>query len=156
MGDQAWVAGFGHDRRERIDQAKRRSAPSSRMPPSELISPPSKAAVTFFRRTLGSENGRSVSSSLAGMAASVRVQELALAPDFWAIPDGCTTPASESLPGDKIGLNRIWPCKTACAESNAKPQNCANGFLLPALGFPRRSDKGGINQCLMTQSIWLA
>jgi len=45
----------------------RLSAPaSSRTPPSELIRPPSKAAVTFFRQILGSENGRNGSSAMTG------------------------------------------------------------------------------------------
>jgi hypothetical protein len=61
----------------------RLSAPaSSSTPPSELIRPPSKAAVTFFLPMLGSENGRRVSSSLAGMADSVRVLGLASAPNL--------------------------------------------------------------------------
>src|SRR5271165_4683094 len=53
------------------------SAPASRItPPSELIVPPSNAAVIFLPQRLGNENGRSVSSSLAGMADSVRVPGL--------------------------------------------------------------------------------
>ena len=37
-------------------------------PPSELIRPPSKAAVTFLRSTAGKENGRRLSSVMAGVA----------------------------------------------------------------------------------------
>jgi len=35
-------------------------------PPSELIRPPSKAAVIFLRRTAGKQNGRRLSSIMAG------------------------------------------------------------------------------------------
>jgi len=37
-------------------------------PPSELIRPPSKAAVIFLRRTAGKQNGRRLSSIMAGVA----------------------------------------------------------------------------------------
>src|SRR5438270_6610202 len=37
-------------------------------PPSELIRPPSKAAVIFLRRTAGKQNGRRLSSVMAGVA----------------------------------------------------------------------------------------
>ena len=44
------------------------SAPAkSKTPPSELIRPPSNAAVTFFLQMLGKENGTSLSLSVAGM-----------------------------------------------------------------------------------------
>ena len=60
----------GDDRSQCVDQAKLSvGAPAkSKTPPSELIRPPSNAAVTFFWQMLGRENGRSVSSSVvAGM-----------------------------------------------------------------------------------------
>src|SRR5882672_6445880 len=37
-------------------------------PPSELIRPPSKAAVIFLRWTTGKQNGRRLSSVMAGVA----------------------------------------------------------------------------------------
>src|SRR5438105_2807381 len=47
----------------------RRSAWASNItPPSELIRPPSKAAVIFFRQTAGKQNGRRLSSVMAGVA----------------------------------------------------------------------------------------
>src|SRR5436305_630647 len=47
----------------------RRSAWASNItPPSELIRPPSKAAVIFLRQTAGKQNGRRLSSVLAGVA----------------------------------------------------------------------------------------
>ena len=74
------------------------SAPAkSKTPPSELIRPPSNAAVTFLRQILGRENGRSVSSSVAGMADSVQTLREASATNLYAIPDVCTMPVSESL-----------------------------------------------------------
>ena len=49
----------------------RRSAWASNMtPPSEVIRPPSNAAVIFLRSTAGNENGSRLSSIMAGVAAS--------------------------------------------------------------------------------------
>jgi hypothetical protein len=45
-------------------------AASSITPPSDVMRPPSNAAVTFLRYTDGSENGSRVSSTMAGVAAS--------------------------------------------------------------------------------------
>src|SRR5271169_2730950 len=97
--DQIWVAVVRDDRGQRIDQTKPLvGAGSNKTPPSELIRPPSNAAVTFFWQMLGKENARSVSSSLAGMADSVRTLRLASVPNLYAIPEVCTMPVSESLP----------------------------------------------------------
>ena len=43
-------------------------------PPSEVMRPPSKAAVTFLRSTAGKLNGSRLSSSMAGVAASDSVE----------------------------------------------------------------------------------
>jgi hypothetical protein len=43
---------------------------SNMTPPSEVIRPPSNAAVTFLRSTAGNENGSRLSSIIAGVAAS--------------------------------------------------------------------------------------
>jgi len=69
--------------------------------PSELINPPSNATATFFRQILGKENVRSVSSSVAGMADSVRTSRLTSITNLYAILDVCTMPGSESLPRDE-------------------------------------------------------
>ena len=45
-------------------------AASNITPPSDVMRPPSNAAVTFLRCTDGSENGSRVSSIMAGVAAS--------------------------------------------------------------------------------------
>src|SRR3954469_22172050 len=54
-------------------------------PPSELIRPPSKAAVIFLRQTAGKQNGRRLSSVMAGVARVVPakgwVQQPNLTPD---------------------------------------------------------------------------
>ena len=74
------------------------SAPAkSKTPPSELIRPPSNAAVTFFWQMLGRENGRSVSSSVAGMADSVQTLRVASITNLYAIPDVYAMPVSRSL-----------------------------------------------------------
>ena len=43
-------------------------AANSMTPPSEVILPPSKAAVTFLRLMAGNRNGSTVSSDIAGVA----------------------------------------------------------------------------------------
>jgi hypothetical protein len=49
----------------------RRSANANSItPPSELMRPPSNAAVIFLRRTDGNENGSRLASIMAGVAAS--------------------------------------------------------------------------------------
>src|SRR6266851_6703667 len=62
----------GIARASRSAMPSRRSAWASNMtPPSELIRPPSKAAVIFLRRTAGKQNGRRLSSVMAGVRASI-------------------------------------------------------------------------------------
>src|SRR6266849_10449346 len=62
----------GIARASRSAMPSRRSAWASNMtPPSELIRPPSKAAVIFLRRTAGKQNGRRLSSVIAGVRASI-------------------------------------------------------------------------------------
>src|SRR5713226_2051744 len=62
----------GIARASRSAMPSRRSAWASNMtPPSELIRPPSKAAVIFLRRTAGKQNGRRLSSVRAGVRASI-------------------------------------------------------------------------------------
>jgi hypothetical protein len=73
------------------------AAAKSRTPPSELIKPPSNAAVIFFVQRLGKENGRSVSLSVAGMADSVLASRVASTTNLYAISEVCTMPVSESL-----------------------------------------------------------
>jgi hypothetical protein len=50
------------------------TAASSITPPSEVMRPPSKAAVTFLRSTVGKLKGSRLSSSMAGVAASDSVE----------------------------------------------------------------------------------
>ena len=51
--------------------SRRSAAANSITPPSEVIRPPSKAAVTFLRATAGKVKGSSVSSVMADVAASI-------------------------------------------------------------------------------------
>jgi hypothetical protein len=48
-------------------------------------------------RMFGKENGSSASSSVTGMADSVRGQRVAFTPNLYAIPVGCAVPVCESL-----------------------------------------------------------
>jgi hypothetical protein len=52
----------------------------SRTPPSELIRPPSNAAVTFLRLKAGKEKGKRLSSSMAGVAQSLGLVKLVWSP----------------------------------------------------------------------------
>ena len=67
---QQRIARVAHQRRKfGGDPDRLLTAPSSSTPPSEVIRPPSNAAVTLCR-TDGRENGSRVSSIMAGVAAS--------------------------------------------------------------------------------------
>ena len=69
MGDQQWIARIGDDGGEFVRRPSRRSAcPSNITPASEVMRPPSNAAVIFLRPTAGNENGRRLSSIMAGVA----------------------------------------------------------------------------------------
>ena len=88
----------GDDRRQSVDQPGCLSAPAkSKTPPSELIRPPSNAAVTLFLQMLGKEKGRSLSLLVAGMADPVLASRVASTTNLYAILAVCTTPISESL-----------------------------------------------------------
>jgi hypothetical protein len=67
-------------------------------PPSELMRPPSKAAVTWRRETAGKVNGRRVSSDMAGVALSDAVAEMVSAPKSYAGSETYATPAAPSKP----------------------------------------------------------
>ena len=78
MSASVWVIRVG-SRRSGKQRASRSAMPSRRSaiassitPPSEVRRPPSKAAVTFLRATAGNENGRRLSSVMAGVAGAVR------------------------------------------------------------------------------------
>jgi hypothetical protein len=91
MGDLRPGAMLRADRGQRIEQAKPLVAPAS------CRTPPSNAAVTFFRQTLGSENGRRLSSATVGMANSVQASGVASVTNLYAISGVCTMPFCESL-----------------------------------------------------------
>jgi len=77
----------------------RRSAKANNItPPSELMRPPSKAAVIFLRSTDGSENGSRLSSIMAGVAASDSVRGWLRHPNLSASSAAYATSASEALP----------------------------------------------------------
>jgi hypothetical protein len=63
----------------------RRSASANTItPPSELIRPPSNAAVIFLPATAGNENGSNVSSVMAGVAEIEQVKRMASTPNPYA------------------------------------------------------------------------
>ena len=72
------------------------NAASNMTPPSEVMRPPSNAAVIFLRATAGKLNGSRVSSSMAGVAAS-DWWKLASTPNLCLKSDAYATSASESL-----------------------------------------------------------
>src|ERR1700730_5155905 len=76
---------------------RRRSAIArSITPPFEVRRPPSKAAVTFLASTAGNENGRIVSSVMAGVAFAVEGDGVGFATESYAASALYTTLASLS------------------------------------------------------------
>ena len=79
--------------------SRRSAAARSITPPSELMRPPSKAAMTFLRDTAGKEKGSSVLCVMAGVAALKRAEGLVSQLKFYAASGTYATPASpEQLP----------------------------------------------------------
>src|SRR6266849_1648666 len=77
----------------------RRSAWASNMtPPSELIRPPSKAAVIFLRRMAGKQNGRRLSSVMAGVGRLDPGKGLAKATESYARSKAYATSATPDPP----------------------------------------------------------
>src|SRR5216684_4371607 len=91
----------------------RRSAWASNMtPPSELIRPPSKAAVIFLRRMAGKQNGRRLSSVMAGVARLDPGKGLAKATESYARSKAYATSATPDPPRheyDGFNLGRNFP-----------------------------------------------
>jgi hypothetical protein len=67
-------------------------------PPSEVIRPPSNAAVIFLLATAGKANGRNLSLVMAGAVRHDRVNRMALAPNSYARPIRYATPANIQIP----------------------------------------------------------
>src|SRR5450759_2424795 len=75
----------GNTRANLSAKPRRRSAIArSITPPFEVRRPPSKAAVTFLVRTAGNENGRIVSSVMAGVAFAVDGDGVGFATESYA------------------------------------------------------------------------
>ncbi len=69
MGDQQGIARIGDDGRELARHAQSTlGLPQQHHAGVEVMRPPSNAAVIFLRQTAGNENGRRLSSSMAGVA----------------------------------------------------------------------------------------
>lgn len=67
-------------------RCRRRSAAASSMTlPSEEMRPPSNAAVIFLRPTAGNENGKNVSSVMAGVARAIWSEGQASTTESYAI-----------------------------------------------------------------------
>ena len=74
---------------------RRRSASRSRTsPPSDEIRPPSKAAVTFLRRTAGRWKGRRLSSVMAGVALSLFGKKDVSTTNFYSMATAYATSAT--------------------------------------------------------------
>src|SRR5262249_57880148 len=67
-------------------------------PPSEVIRPPSNAAVIFLPATAGKANGRTLSLVMAGVVRHDRVNRMVLAPNSYARPIRYATPANIQIP----------------------------------------------------------
>src|SRR6478735_7647638 len=87
----------GNTRAKLSAKPRRRSAIArSITPPFEVSRPPSKAAVTFLAWTAGNENGRIVSSVMAGVAFAVEGDGVGFATESYAASALYTTLASLS------------------------------------------------------------
>src|SRR5450759_5015552 len=87
----------GNTRAKLSAKPRRRSAIArSITPPFEVRRPPSKAAVTFLASTAGNENGRIVSSVMAGVAFAVEGDGVGFATESYAASALYTTLASLS------------------------------------------------------------
>src|SRR6478752_2186681 len=87
----------GNTRAKLSAKPRRRSAIArSITPPFEVSRPPSKAAVTFLASTAGKENGRIVSSVMAGVAFAVEGDGVGFATESYAASALYTTLASLS------------------------------------------------------------
>src|SRR5436309_3949035 len=102
----------------------RRSAWASNItPPSELIRPPSKAAVIFLRQTAGKQNGRRLSSVMAGVARVIPAKGWLQQPN--PTPDQRLTPLPppliclrheyDGLDIERADDKRFRPCGFACS-----------------------------------------
>ena len=73
--NQQRITRIGDQRREPPGEPEfSLTAASNITPPSEVMRPPSNAAVTFLRSTAGKLNGSRLSSSMAGVAVSDSVE----------------------------------------------------------------------------------
>src|SRR3982074_2530073 len=87
----------GNTRAKLSAKPRRRSAIArSITPPFEVRRPPSKAAVTFLASTAGNENGRIVSSVMAGVAFAVEGDGVGFATESYAASALYTTLATLS------------------------------------------------------------
>src|SRR5216684_7725250 len=123
----------GIARASRSAMPSRRSAWASNMtPPSELIRPPSKAAVIFLRRTAGKQNGRRLSSVMAGVRASIPakgwLQQPNPTPDqqLTLLPPPLIRPRHEY---DRLVSTRDYSAvSAACMMSRSRVFTDAGGF----------------------------
>src|SRR5580693_37592 len=100
----------GNTRANLSAKPRRRSAIArSITPPFEVRRPPSKAAVTFLARTAGNENGRIVSSVMAGVAFAVEGDGVGFATESYAASALYTTLASLSAALWRIRRARSKP-----------------------------------------------
>src|SRR5580692_11340110 len=107
----------GNTRANLSAKPRRRSAIArSITPPFEVRRPPSKAAVTFLARTAGNENGRIVSSVMAGVAFAVEGDGVGFATESYAASALYTTLASLSA--------ALWRIRRARCERDAIRLGC--------------------------------
>src|SRR5438132_1023945 len=100
-------------------------------PPSELIRPPSKAAVIFLRWTTGKQNGRRLSSVMAGVACLDPGKGLASATESYARSKAYATSATPNP--------NVWPPSAAAQQvqfESAKDRSraCRSHYMDGRLG----------------------
>src|SRR5437764_11267543 len=111
-------------------------------PPSELIRPPSKAAVIFLRSTAGKQNGRRLSLVMAGVACLDPGKGLASATESYARSKAYATSATQIRPRHEydgldcnasaawqIEFSRFSPCWLARTTARAFKRRVVRGSV---------------------------
>ena len=143
---------------------KLRSASRNRTrPPSDEIRPPSKAAVTFLRWTLGRSTGRRLSSVMAGVAFSLFGEEDARKTNSYPMATAYATSATPKADPPRIIRVRIWrPDSRARGASQMRRCEAAVGIHQQAgptercgLAHCHRFDRLGTKQRSVRRSAYI-
>src|SRR3984893_10550800 len=152
----------GNTRAKLSANPRRRSAIArSITPPFEVRRPPSKAAVTFLASTAGNENGRIVSSGMAGVAFAVEGDGVGFATEsyaasalyttlanlsgaFWRIRRASerTTPRATGSPTAANTTGMVRLSRIIAVSPSVPPASTTSGASAASSAAPLRSRSG--------------